>query len=118
MKIGDTIYYFDQNHRVYEEDENGKSFGGPIWIKHWRERKIIGETKVSWLVGFEWKPDKVNKKKLAAGELGNYCASWDQIEEAAWVHANRWKIVRLLEWERSYDKIKEIAKILDYEEGK
>jgi len=114
MKVGNTIYYFDPNHREYKRDEAGKSRGGAIWIKHWIPREIKGETKVSWLVGPKWHPDKLNKKKLAAGELTAYAVTWEEVEILAWVNSNRYKIARKLESEHDASKLKAIAEILGY----
>ena len=51
LKVGDTVWVFDGNRRVYERDDNGRREGGPIWIKHWVSAKVVGETSRSFVVG-------------------------------------------------------------------
>jgi hypothetical protein len=64
LKVGDVLWRFDQNCRVYPTDAAGKTIpGGPIYSRHFRPVVIIGETRGTWLVGDHgrW---KVNKKTL------------------------------------------------------
>ena len=117
MKVGDTIYRFDQNRREYRRNDEGRSFGAPIWIKHWYEEVIRGETKVSWLVGSQYHPDKINKKRLAANELYGYSATWGRVQELAWINDNRNRIGELCKRQGDIAKLKAIAKILNYQEA-
>ena len=50
MKIGDPVWLFDDNRRVYPE--GGRTFGGggPIYREHFVEMVISGETAKSWIV--------------------------------------------------------------------
>ena len=53
LQVGDTIWYFDTNRRVYPPPEPGRIWasGGPIWREHWRPVQITGETSRSWVLG-------------------------------------------------------------------
>lgn len=50
IKVGDKLYYIDSHQAPH--------------IATWRTDTIIGETKVSWLLGPEWRATKVNKKSM------------------------------------------------------
>ena len=65
--IGDTVWYFDPNHRVYNRDANGRRIGGPIWREHWRPVEVTGETRLSWIVGHDnYEVFRVKKKDWPA----------------------------------------------------
>lgn len=53
------IWYFDQNRRVYV-DENGNRTSAPIYRHHWLKLDIVSETKQSWVYS---RGTKVPKKK-------------------------------------------------------
>lgn len=120
--IGREIWYFDQNRRVYPTDENGRYIPGQsvIWREHWDKRFVVGETRVSWIVGMavDWGADhracvKVPKKgPLPSGW------SWSQVEidELAWVEKHRYKIIRCLERCREPKVLREIAKLIGYKD--
>ena len=42
-KVGDTVYLFNENRRVYRKDESGKSFGSPIYREHFLPIRVTGE---------------------------------------------------------------------------
>jgi hypothetical protein len=65
LKVGDTIFEYNPNHRIYERADGTKT-GRAIELGHYHPRQITGETKQSWLVG----SDKVNKKTLRAKDPG------------------------------------------------
>lgn len=113
MKIGDVIYHFDSNHRVYRKDAKGHSTGSPIYREHWREIKVIGETSRSWLVGVDWHPDKIAKKDLAAGELHGYCLTLEEVEKRSFVADNRHHISNIVSG-LTYDKLKAVADLIGY----
>lgn len=50
MTRPEFIYVFDANNRVYAKPEPGKYTGAPIWIKHWTQCRVVGETARSWLI--------------------------------------------------------------------
>lgn len=55
VKVGDPIFLFDQNRRIYPKDAKGKPVphSSPIWREHWVPRVIVGETARTWLVGMK-----------------------------------------------------------------
>lgn len=106
FKIGDKVWCFDQNRRVYD----GKgSFGGHIiYAGHFYESKITGETSRSWIVGQYG--DKYSKKDPS----GLYTD--EQKADAIWMHDNRHKIAGIVDRCRDIEKMRQIAQIVGYVE--
>lgn len=97
-------WVFDINRRVYRRNENGKPCGGPIWREHWREMKIVGETKVSWIT--EW-----GKKIPKKGGQG-ICFSERELEEASWVQENRHRLSDAVLSLNDFTTLKAVSEIL------
>ncbi len=111
IKIGDTIWVFDQNHRVYVDD-NGNKTSGPNYRHYWTERKVVGETSHSWLIGWEHNPTKISKKNLRDGEL-NICLNMEEVEEKVWLDQNKYPIVRMLQRCKDPEIFRTVEKLLE-----
>lgn len=107
VKVGDTIWWFDGNHRVYSRDSSR-----PVWRQHWRPRVIIGETDRSWLIEPSWRPRKVPKVNPPA----EWAFSEAEIDQQAWVEENAHRIAHLVGVCRRYDVLKEVAKVIGWRE--
>lgn len=109
LKIGDTLYRFDGNRRVY-----GNGTGAPIYCEHFEPLKIIGETKVSWILEREW---RANKKTLSSAPARQYGGrgffTAGQMEDDIWKHDHAHKIRALLE-RAPPDQLRKVAEILGY----
>ena len=97
LAIGDTVWVFDTNRRVYPKDD-----GGPIYREHFRPLKITGETRASWLLEEGLKIDKANgqlRKPSPSGWYGLsqrvYSAS--EVEDACFVEAHRYPLSRAVQ---------------------
>jgi hypothetical protein len=111
--IGDTLYRFDVNRRVYQK--GGQFSGGPIYREHFEPLKIEGENARSWVLERGW---KVNKKTLRGeaasfsyGGRGFFTA--EQMEADIWQHDHRHKIRDLFD-RCSVAQLREIANLLGY----
>lgn len=89
-QIGDILYCFDINRRKYDEQRR------IIINHHYRSETIIGETKLSWLVGdpfYRGSISKVNKRTLAeAGKNGFGGYQWftkEGMEDDLWQREHR-----------------------------
>lgn len=109
MEIFDCIYVFNLNRRVYDESKRG----GPIWIKHWEERRIESETSRSWVLR---QGEKINKKQLEAGTLRNCKVTWEEVKELEWAHVHKHKIERLVGQLQDIEKLRTIADLVGYKE--
>ncbi len=105
MKIGDKVWLFDTNRRIYPKDNRGMGaavMGAPIFSEHFYQVTIDGETSRSWLIGRE----KFSKKD----PLGIYTD--EQKEDKIWDHVNRYKIIDKIK-NCSVSKLKQINSIID-----
>ena len=110
VKVGDSVWVFDGNHRVYT-DSDGNRTSSPIWLYHWRERKIASETSRSWVL------DYYDKKVPKVGHDPRcVCFSMAEVLERTWVHDNQYKIESAIRG-LSAEKLREVAKVIGYEGG-
>ena len=106
-EIGDTVYQFDINHRVYARDAAGRAQGGPIYREYFRPYVITGTDKRSWLVSAPGsdRQFKVSKDKVLTS---------GQMDEQCWVEDHRIKVVRLVDQCRDPAVLKSVAALLGY----
>jgi hypothetical protein len=112
MKIGDTVWWFDQNCRVYPPAPPGSStqFGrSPIWRKHWRAEEIVAETSRSFVTKGGTKLPK--KGPVPRG----WATSQTQIDREGWVQEHRNRIAQLVSV-LEFSDLRKVAKVLDYKE--
>lgn len=106
VSIGDPVWVFDINVRKYRKDENGRSFGGPIWREHWRQQEIVGETRRSWITNCGTKIPKSGANGVAF--------SLEEIEREAFIQENRHRIADGVRGVKDYDLLKKIADLIGY----
>jgi hypothetical protein len=117
-KVGDTIWVFDENHRVYSKDDDGRSFGRPIWREYWRKRTITGENRRSWLISGGGKCPK----KRGYWDKRTFAFSEVEIDELEWEETHAHQIRRAVsnmtdKNEATIAKLKAIAEIIGYKSG-
>ena len=106
-KVGDTVWVFNENRRIYARDEKGKSLGGgPIWREHWEKGEILSETSRSWVLRYG---EKVPKK---GHDPRKYAFSLADIEDQAFVHENRYRISMAVSRNTDAAKLRTIDLIL------
>lgn len=104
LKIGDPLWRFDENRRVYPKTEEGRRFGGgaPIYREHFSKYIIRDEIRGYWIIEPEaWKnPSKVNKKTLRSSvrssRIGFQYFTEAAMEDSIWLHENRGRILDTL----------------------
>ncbi len=112
QKIGDTIYRFDINRRVYRDRTPG-SFGGgaPIYSEHFEPLKIIGESKASWLLEHR---QSVGKRVLAFNGYPRKFFTAEQMDDDIWANEHRYNIKERLT-RVSVEQLRKVAAIIGYE---
>ena len=123
MEIGDKVWIFDSNNRQYSDDKGNKL--DRCWYRgYFVEKYIIGETKVSLIIGYKGStPDnrdiKVNKKTLTYigkyGQNGKLYTSEEEINQLCWINDNQYGIFERVKRCDDYLKLKEIEAILNRE---
>lgn len=120
MKVGDIVYVFDLNHRVYPEkkDNNAYSGSGPIYREHFVKRQIVGETTRSWLVAFEGAAaDAHYATKHAKKEPRNGLHTLEQVTEQVYIHDHSYRIQDAIK-HVDYATLRKIAELINYKESK
>jgi len=112
--IGMPVWKFDQNTRVYKKNDKGHTIG-PIWREHWVRLEVVGETSRSWLVGSEWsRKDPSRAMKVPKKDWpGRLATSEEDIDKAAYVNDNRYRISERVQRCNDYDTLKKIEAILE-----
>lgn len=109
MKIGDPIWRFDQNRRVYKPGSHS-----PVWREHWVQLEVVGETTRSWLVGHpRWGMGNASKLPKNQAKWAGYATSEDEIEKYAWEREHGHKIAERVR-HADYDQLRAIAAIMGY----
>jgi hypothetical protein len=121
-KIGDQVWLFNGNHRVYPRDAQGKPVpGGPVFREHFRPYQIIGETRTSWCLdrGEHYRIDKKTlrlRKPEASGYYGLspiVYFSIQEVDDACWVNDNRNRISELVRLCNNVAALRTILGILE-----
>ena len=109
MRIGDTLYHFDVNRRVYSKPPAGSDriWGDIIYAEHFKALKIVGETRVSWLLEHNYKVKK--------DAIGTLFLTQEQMSDNIWSHHHRHKIRDLLD-QANAAELRTIGGILGYQE--
>jgi hypothetical protein len=107
VKIGDTVYRFDGNWRVYRKDANGRGVGPPLYREHWRPTAIVGETSRSWVTTFG---TKLPKGKPAPR---GWCYSLADIEREAFRDEHAYRIAEAIH-RLDYDTLAAVARLIGY----
>lgn len=120
MKVGDVVWMFDSNRRVYPEGISA----APIYREHWTTLVIVGETAQSWLIG--WNPRhplhkawKLSKKDPTRAKLQN---RWYRIETSqqavdadCWAHEHRYAIARIVQSVVDGEMLRRIVDLIGYQ---
>lgn len=122
MEIGQKVWIFDSNRRSYEDDKGNKTIA-PWYRGCFVEKYILGETKQSWVVGYEEsdinskRNIKVSKKTLtyqgSFGLDGKLYLSEEIINQTCWINDNRYEISEKVRKCEDYNKLKQIEEILN-----
>ena len=115
--IGSTVWWFDNNRRVYAKDERGHAVGGPIYREHWRETTITGETPRSWLTADRMKFSKTTGEMRDAYGVKRCVFSLADVEADYWIHEHRYAVRTMVGDCDDVDALKRIAEIVGYKAG-
>lgn len=127
LHVGSTLWYFDQNQRVYPKDKGSHYSGGsPIWREHWRAVKVESETKRSWVVRMGYRgAGSVVKHPKTAFENGGCPRGWaldqDHITELEWQAVHHYQIAEFMRRhnrELPVATLKKIAEMIGYDATK
>lgn len=100
------LWLFDPSRRVYPPAEKGRLWAssGPIWREHWREHKIVGETRVSWITQYGKRVPKKGGPGIAFSE--------HELNELQWREENRHTIARAVSELKDVAVLRHIAALV------
>lgn len=112
--IGSKIWGFDSNRRKY-----GKDRSRPIWREHWKEFYVVGENRVSWLLGFKPGGESWTKcpKKRQVHQLREWAFSEAEIDEQEWDQKHRWKVMDLATRQLTTAQVRAVAEMIGFKPG-
>jgi len=99
MKLGDTIWLFNENKRVYKDGHSG-----PVYREHFEAHTIVAENRASWILDNEdgMKIDKrteLLRQPERGGWYGRSCyvyATQQAVDDACYVREMRATLSRLI----------------------
>ncbi len=111
--IGSTVWVFDINHRVYHKNGERHRL---IWREHWRPRKIVADTRVSWILDDSpWRPANATRVPKKNASTYHFAFSEDDINERAYVNEHRHRIGDLVRSIDNADLLRQVAALVGYE---
>jgi hypothetical protein len=103
FKVGDEVFVFDRNNRVYDEDKR------TIYRKFYVPRVIVGETKISWLLGYDETDTRPERHKKSSGSI--FTAR--MVDDMDWMHDKRYRISEQVKSCFDVVKLKQIKELLE-----
>ncbi len=108
LTIGDIVYYFDGNYRVYEK--NGVKKSSPYEEDYYRPLKVVAETEREYILDY----GTINKRSnlLTLGKTKHkYFMNKERLDEI-YLSENGYKIADKIRYLRDANKLKKIEEIL------
>lgn len=112
-EIGQTVYYFDVNHREYTKAPKGKIWGTLIYEKHFVPHKIVGENEKE----YELKNGgTINKRSglMAFWKSRHRVYTEEEKQDYLWARDHKFRIVKKLEMSSDVELLKKIAALIGY----
>jgi len=114
LKIGDRLFEFNENRRVYERDASGHN--RIVYRKHFLPHWIVGTEGRSWVVCStppgerEWGRQKVGFASVGRGKWHTE----QQVEDRIWAREHRYTISRMVD-AADVPLLRRIAEMVGYE---
>ncbi|KLU62292.1 hypothetical protein CEB3_c13360 [Peptococcaceae bacterium CEB3] len=113
MQVGDRVWIFDENNRVYR-DAAGNETLSPWYRGHFVEHFVVGETRHSWILARSATTHPKRGFKIPKKDAEKHVfVSEEAVEKACWVQSNRYRIAKAVEESADYDMLRQIGEILN-----
>jgi hypothetical protein len=115
FEIGQRVWRYDENRRVYRRDANGRPFGSPIVSEYFREEFVVGIEKRSYLIIGSPKGGYTVSVGFAKAESTYYDDRGKS--DFIWEKEHRYKIVDRVRSNMftPVETLKAVAKLIGYE---
>lgn len=103
------VWVKDCNSRVYEKGSHS-----PIYRGYFVKRYVIGETRISWILGYS--PDSNIKRGIRHRKKQERKTIWwseKEIDEACWINEHSYKLAEKITRSDNFLKLKEVEKIME-----
>jgi len=121
-KVGDAVWVFCDDIRVYAKDDRGNTIGGPIYRHKWEKRVVHSENARSIFIAMDMKStyrrlDRTDKAAWREGKSPRgYARNEAEVDEMCWLDDNRWRIGERVQREATPAQLAAIAEIIGYVE--
>ena len=115
LEIGQTVYWFNFNNRVYVKNEHGMPTGSPITEHYFRPEKVVGEDKRKYLLGgsFGTYVNKATGEMRAGREVLGVCYTEQMKQDYLWDKEHRCNIRNIVD-KLDVDKLRKVADVIGY----
>ena len=114
--VGDTVWLFDEDRRVYATPEPGRIWGtgGPIYREHFVERRIVSEGPRSWVLDTGEKVNKQTRltKRDHRGIAKALFLSLAEVEDSCYLKENHYRIADKVRTCRDAAVLRQIARLV------
>ena len=97
--------------RVYRRDETGRARGGPIGRYAYEPAEIVGENKVSWIIGFA----RANYPKVPSARRPARFYGLEDVEDILWRGAHAYRLGDHVKGIRDIGLLQRIASMTGYQ---
>lgn len=120
FEVGQGVWFFDVNHRVYPEPPKGKVYcsSGPIYEKHYLERTIYGIEGRSYVIGPPNSPTGWSTRKYGFAKAERVFRTDEEKAADTYLNIHRYKIVRMVERCSDPLLLMKVAELVGYREEK
>ena len=106
LSVGDAVWVFCENHRVYV-DRDGVKHSGSIWREHWVRQRVVSLTTRSYVLSSGVKLQK-------GAQWMGVVTSERELDEACWVHEHAQAIALEMARRGSYEQLARVAREVSY----
>lgn len=106
------IWRFDENRREYEHDADGRTFGGPIYEKHFVEYRVIAIEARSYLI----QRSSPHKERIGISKADREFYGDEDKLNNIWMNHHRYKVQNAVGKCKDVAILRKVAEIVGYQE--
>jgi len=114
FQVGQRVWRFDPNCRVYAKGADGRSHGSPIYAEHFRPLRVSGVEGRSYLIS-HGESSATSTYKIGIVKAEKDYRTDDEKADALWMDANRLRVMDAVR-RVSVTTLRKIAALLDTRE--
>jgi hypothetical protein len=115
FEIGQRVWEFDANRRIYRRDADGRSFGGSIFAEHFREMKVWAVEGRSYVIGLPDPQWAYSRRKVGFQKAEEAYRTDDEKAADIWLNDHRYPLSQLVGRCDDVGLLKKVAGVVGYE---